>query len=158
MIAPGKGNTMDYTHQKRIAEELGLKEAIGGLMRTMGNAHSIRVTTEIPELKGVFPEGQEIHCFRILETLLNGILQTTGASELSLAVTLDPSRGLRMELSHDGPTLTAAESGEAKATIASTKHRLRFLNGRMEKQRRAGKETMVLYFPPTPPSKSWKTA
>ena len=67
-------------------DQLGLTTAIRAMIQKVAESSSITLTSEIDDVDGVFPSGEEITIYRIIQESLNNVVKHSRAAEASVRV------------------------------------------------------------------------
>ena len=83
--------TISYDLRPSHLDQLGLRTALVAMIEKVGASSTIQFTHAFDELDGLFPPGDEITLYRIVQECLNNILKHSGATEVALNISVNMS-------------------------------------------------------------------
>ncbi len=122
-------------------DRLGLSNALRAMVTSVAAASGIRCAAEVDSIDGLLPAAMEIHCYRIVQELLNNVVKHSHASAARVtARRLDRNIHLVLEDDGCGFDLEAARGRAAGAGLTDIAERVRILEGtlRCDSQRAKG--------------------
>lgn len=88
------GEVRQISHDLRPyqLDRLGLTKALQAMVTNVSTASGIRCVAQLESLDGLLPQALEIHCYRIVQELLNNVLKHSQASEARMSATVRNGR------------------------------------------------------------------
>jgi signal transduction histidine kinase/ligand-binding sensor domain-containing protein len=124
-------------------ERLGLRNTIIEMIEKVGDASTIKFTSEIDEIDGIFAKGSEVNIFRIVQEAINNIVKHSAASEANLRIEKDFSQ-IILTISDNGKGFVAETSDKNRGFgLLGMTERVNLLKGEFSIKSEAGSWTVV---------------
>ena len=91
-LAMQETREISYNLRPFQLDRLGLSKAIEGMVRTVGSASGIHMTSKLDNIDDAFPQDLRINFYRIVQESLNNIMKHSQATEAEVRVTRDERR------------------------------------------------------------------
>jgi signal transduction histidine kinase/ligand-binding sensor domain-containing protein len=128
-------------------DRLGLTKAIEALLKQVGAAQPLRITSTIDGIDGIFSPESEINLYRIVQESLNNIVKHAAASEVNFVITRT-TQIIEVKISDNGKgfapqALPVAEPGRGGFGLTGLAERARIVGGKLSIQSAPGQGTVI---------------
>ncbi len=131
-----------------ILEDIGLTSAIQKILREFSSRTDVTVESQLLDLDGMFTPTEEIHCYRIIQEVINNIERHSHAGHVVLAIHKN-TRSIEFVITDDGigfdvkSAVVSSSSQVDHRGLRGLQERARLLNGEFAIASTAGKGTSV---------------
>ncbi len=124
-------------------ERLGLKNTIIEMIQKVGDSSTIKFTSEIDEIDGIFAKDSEVNIFRIVQEAINNIVKHSAANAANLRIEKEVSQ-IILTISDDGKGFFAETSDKNRGFgLLGMNERVNLLKGEFSIKSEAGSGTIV---------------
>jgi len=125
-------------------DQLGLRTALVAMIEKVASSSTIQFTYELGDLDGLFPPGDEIMLYRIVQESLNNILKHSGATRAAIKIAVHEGRFV-LTVRDNGRGFTPDGDGRRRAGLGlqGMAERVRILGGKQEIYSAPGHGTTV---------------
>lgn len=126
---------ISYDLYPHILDRLGLSKAITSVINKFAQTSSIKFSSNINNIDGIFTKGNELNIFRILQEAINNVVQHSDAKMCDITMRRKENKFF-MTIKDDGkgfhPTKYLGSSSDHKGIgLLGMQERIKLLNGKM---------------------------
>ena len=145
-LAMQETREISYNLRPFQLDRLGLTKAVEGMVRTVGSASGIRITSKLDNIDNAFPQDLRINFYRIVQESLNNIMKHSHATEAEVRVTRDEKR-IILSIRDNGlgfnPAARSTKGGTSGFGLTGMEERAHLLGGDFRTRSTPGQGTVT---------------